>query len=193
MNFDQAIIEGICKGESKYEDLLFNRFRGIEDYFDEPEDVRFSLYVDSITDIILFIRRNCKETDFSIDNLRAYLKSVMQNKYNGYLKLKIKDRERYADLDTQLIGDMVTDELPDSLLDVSTEEKIHKTVEELLAKLSEKCKEIFKARFVERKRFSEIAKELNYSGENSAKSANHDCLQTAREKGKTIIKEYYDL
>ena len=40
-------------------------------------------------------------------------------------------------------------------------------------------------------KFSEIAIELNFTSDNSARNANYDCRSQARSKCKTIIKAYH--
>ena len=39
-------------------------------------------------------------------------------------------------------------------------------------------------------KFSEIAIELNFTSDNSARNANHDCFSQTRSKCKSIIKAY---
>lgn len=188
LDFDHVIIREVRKGNSVYENLVFERFRGIEKFNNEAEDIQFSIYVDTISDVIMQIRNN---KNLEIENLRAYVKRVFGNKFRRYLKLKIEDRERYKSLDARMIESIEGNAHPESLLDVNTEQRIQDAVNQILDQVSDRCKEIFNARFVKGLRFKELAECLDFSSENSAKNANHDCLKQARIKGKSIIDNYY--
>tara|TARA_B110000879_G_scaffold148679_1_gene192716 strand:- start:1528 stop:2112 length:585 start_codon:yes stop_codon:yes gene_type:complete len=185
---DKVIIEGIRMRDAKFENILFDRFRGIEQYNDAPEDVKFSLYVDTISDIILQIRN---ERNKDIENLKAYVKAIFKNKFNRYLKIRTSERDKYVDTDSDALMNLADLDTPVSLLEPNEENAIQEFVNAAFEKLSTRCKEIFQARFISGLKFSEIATDLNFSSENSAKNANHDCLKQARSKCKLLIKDYH--
>ena len=151
---DKVIIDGIRRREQKFEDILFKRFQGIEKFYDAPEEVKFSIYVDTISDIILHIRNNRNK---EIENLKAYIKKVCQHKFNRYLRLKITERDRYQDLEPETLVNLPDESIPDSLLEPSEEEVMKKLVNDMFEKISKRCKEIFQARFIAGLKFSEIA------------------------------------
>ena len=189
INLDQVIISGIREGNQTYEDLLFERFLGIEQFYDADQEEKFSLYVDTITDVILNIR---KDENLQINNLKAYVKGILRNKFTKLIKQRQKDRSVYARFEKETIEQIASEEIPASLLEESDEDRLKSAIKEILEKLSVRCREIFKARFVDNLKFSDIASKFDYASENSAKNANHDCLKTARQKGRTIIKGYYE-
>ena len=57
-------------------------------------------------------------------------------------------------------------------------------LDEILEKLSEKCKEVLTAKFYNGLSASQIADKFGYSSQGAARGANHDCLKKAREQGK---------
>lgn len=185
---DKVIIDGVRRREQKFENILFERFKGIELYNDAPDEIKFSLYVDTISDVILYIRNKRNK---EIEYLKAFVKTIFERKFKKYLKIKKREEEKYKDLEPEIFKNMPDDNIPNSLLEPSEEEEMKELVNVMFENISKRCKEIFQARFISGMKFSEIATELNFSSDNSAKNANHDCLKQARSKCKTIIKVYH--
>ena len=185
---DKVIIDGVRRREQKFENILFKRFKGIELYNDAPDEIKFSLYVDTISDVILYIRNKRNK---EIEYLKAFVKTIFERKFKKYLKIKKREEEKYKDLEPEIFKNMPDDNIPNSLLEPSEEEEMKELVNVMFENISKRCKEIFQARFISGMKFSEIATELNFSSDNSAKNANHDCLKQARSKCKTIIKNYH--
>lgn len=184
---DEALIKGIRENSEKSEDILFDRFIGIEKYYDIPEEAKMSIYVDTISDTILNLR---KRPFKKIDNLKAYIKRILSNKVNKFLKLKISDRERYAQMDRDIF-ERTMEDIPESQFDEERQQSILDLAKEIFAVLSARCKEVLHARFIQGLSFSELAEELDYSSEGSARLANHDCLKQARNKSANFKDRYY--
>lgn len=186
IHLDKAIIEGIKSGDQKFENILFERFRGIENtgvLVGENEDDKFQLYIDTITDVILQIRKNKTE----IQSLKAYIKTILKNKYSRFLKQKIENRKTL-----KFLEDMPYFELPDTLLEDNEAEIVQDFVNESMSKVSEKCRDLLKAKYYKGLKFEEIAEELNIASSGAARVKNHDCLKSIRQKNKDLMKKYYE-
>ena len=186
IHLDRAIIEGIRGGSQKFENILFERFRGIENIGEigkENSEDKFQIYIDTITDVIFQIRR---DENLQINNLKAYIKTILKYKYFKFLKQKIKARETLIHLE-----DMPFFEVPDSLLGESAELEIQNIVNQMMEKIDEKCREIFKAKYYNGLRFQEIALKMDIASAGAARVANHGCLEKMRKVNKKLIEKIY--
>ena len=67
--------------------------------------------------------------------------------------------------------------------DLEKEEKL-KRLESLLTQISEKCLQLFKLFYFEKKSMSHIAEELGYTSVNSAKTQKYKCIERAHQLSK---------
>lgn len=67
--------------------------------------------------------------------------------------------------------------------DIEKEEKL-KRLESLLTQISEKCLQLFKLFYFEKKSMSHIAAELGYTSVNSAKTQKYKCIERAHQLSK---------
>ena len=186
-HLDKAIIEGIRAGNQKFENILFERYRGIELFGNlrgEPQDVKFSIYIDTISDTILNIR---KPKPPEIESLTAYVKGILIKKTSKFLKQKIKERET-----TIYIADIPYYEVPDTLLDTDDAETVQAFIDKAMDEISDKCRELLKAKYLDGLQFNAIAKKLGMPSTGAARVKKHDCLKSIRENNKDIIKKYYE-
>ena len=58
--------------------------------------------------------------------------------------------------------------------------------------LSDRCREIFKSKYVDGQRFGEIALSLGYANANAARGAHHTCITRAREMGHDGINRLFE-
>ena len=186
IHLDRAIIEGIRGGSQKFENILFERFRGIENIGEigrENSDDKFQIYIDTITDVIFQIRR---DENLQINNLKAYIKTILKYKYFNFLKQKIKARATLVHLE-----DMPFFEVPDSLLGEKVELELQEVVNQMMEKIDEKCRKIFKAKYYDGLKFQEIADNMDIASAGAARVANHGCLDKMRKINKELIEKIY--
>lgn len=185
---DEALITGIREKGQKFEFMLFDRFIGIENYYSIPPEAKRSLYVDTISDVIMNLRT---KPYIQVENLKAYVKRILDNKFRKYYKLKLKEKERYAQMDREIF-ERTMEDVVESQLDPEKEAEMITLAKEIFKMLSDKCKEVLRARFVEGLSFRELSEELNYASEGSARLASHDCIKQAKKKSSKLKDRYYE-
>ena len=192
-NLYKAVIEGIRENNVLFENRFFELFEKMQHYGDlgsEQPDIKFSIYVDAISDIIMQIRGNrgvFGKKGEEIERLDHYVKKVINFKYNRYLRSKIKERKTLT-----YIEDIPHFDVPDSLLDIDSSESIQIFINEAMDTISDKCRNLLKAKYVDGLKFEEIAVKLKLASTGAARVKKHDCLKSLRVKNKDIIKKYYE-
>lgn len=173
--FEQAIIKGIEDGKVEFENLLFERFHGLEKTLDAPEDIKFEIYVSTITDVIINIRKKRK----SIGLLKPYIYQILKNKWNKWLK---KSYRAIVEIGDNYATE--TENIPDSIIhDSELKEELMRLLEDVLHSLPEKCRDILQSKYCHGLKFREIAEMYDFASEGSARGANHDCMRRARTIG----------
>lgn len=186
--FDQQLIRKIEMHDIRAENMYFDRFLGIErkSKFRAPSDVRTALYVDTVSDIIMYIRNG---NGAKIKNLRAYTYTVLSNKYSNWQGGLVRDRTTIDFRDPELVN---SSELPDSCLEHEQKEELIRILQEVLDNLTDRCREIFKSKYIDRQRFGDIAVSLGYASANAARGAHHMCITRARELGGDYIDRLFE-
>ena len=175
--FDKHLIKKIELRSERAENVFYERFNGMEKKLIAPDDIRKQIYVATISDIIMYIRRGKGD---KIENLRNYTWKVLSNKHKRWQKNIMNDKGTVIFVDHELIHD---EKFDDSVLNVEQKEQMIELVESILSGLSDQCRKIIAAKYTKKLRFEEIAKELKYSSANSARGAHHTCINQARKLG----------
>lgn len=192
-NLYKAVVEGIRENDVLFENRIFELFENYQHYGalgQEQPDIKFSIYVDAISDIIMQIRGNrgvFGKTDEEIERLDHYVKKVLSFKHKRYLRIKINEKET-----TVHIEDIPYFEVPDTLLDNNVAETTQAFINEAMDKISDKCRELLKAKYLDGLKFNEIAEKMDMKSAGAARVKKHDCLQSIREQNKDLIKKYYE-
>ncbi|GAH67245.1 unnamed protein product [marine sediment metagenome] len=98
------------------------------------------------------------------------------------VKRAIRDKSKYQELewsDTLIVSES------DLGYDYEKEEKL-KVIENVLNQVSEKCKKIFQLFYFKKESMDAIAKQLDFSSVNSAKTQKYKCLQKAHQLAQEI-------
>lgn len=98
------------------------------------------------------------------------------------IKNELKKKNKYHEIewkDTLILTNESID------YDLEYESKLA-SVEALIKRVSEKCQQIFKRFYFEKKSMQTIANELGYSSENSAKTQKYKCIEQAHKLSKNL-------
>lgn len=106
-------------------------------------------------------------------NPKTYLYGISKNLWNQTCKTS----KRYTPLSI---------EHEEQLAEVQEEEKIDQTLLHILNQVSSACQQIFQAFYFQKLSMADIAKQLGYSSEQSAKTQKYKCIEKAREIAQSL-------
>ena len=171
---DQEIIQSIRSGNR--EDVirfLYKEFPKVKALI--AKSGGNSIIADEIfNDSLILLLEKVEQPDFVLSSkVTTYLYGI-----NRFLLMnELRRQQKHYDLewsDTLIISES------DLEYDYEKEEKL-KLMEHVLTKISEKCQKIFQLFYFKKKNMETIARELNFTSTNSAKTQKYKCLQKAYE------------
>jgi len=128
-------------------------------------------------DSLILVIEKIQKPDF---NLTSKLTTYLYGVNRLLVKNELKKQNRYHDITWKNTLILTNKNLE---YDAEYEQKLA-AVELLLMKVSEKCRQIFKGFYFEKKSMQTIADELGYSSVNSAKTQKYKCIESAYKMSK---------
>ena len=180
----QFIIEELKKGNQKLLTMIYIKYQnqflayGIKRYPIDYEDLR-EIY----QDVILAFYNNILEGRLTVltSSLKSYLFEIGKHKIFKYLRVRNFEVE-YSDK----INDRFSF-IADDHQEAETADEISEYIRNELGKLGEKCYKILKMFYFEKLKMEDIARAMNFSNVDSAKTQKYKCF----EKLRTAIKENF--
>lgn len=178
------LIQNSEEDESKIIALVYDKcFLSVKKYVTSNggtlEDVK-----DVFQDSILMFYRNVKENQINKNtNIKAYLYNTASNKWKNILK----KRNRKINIDEfEIANKMSTDSTPFEIMHSLEKEAF---VIQLINKLDEKCRQLLKMVFYQRRKMKEVSLVLGYKNDQIARNKQYKCIQ----KLKVIINNSVEL
>lgn len=179
---DQKIIDNILGG---------NRNKAIKELYKEFPKVRAAVCSNGGTidearevfhDSLVLLIEKIEKEEFTLSaKLSTYLYSVNHFLWRNIQRKKQNNKELNWDDSIQIeADDLGYDE---------EKEQLFKQLNLVMEKISEKCQKIFKLFYFQKKKMDVIAKELEFSSVNSAKTQKYKCMERAIKLGKELLKE----
>jgi DNA-directed RNA polymerase specialized sigma24 family protein len=169
----------IREGSKRFENDFFRKYISKKvalKNIDSP--TRDAIYCETIAEVIIRIKDESKN---DIKDLGGYVNICLRNAGAKYHKDQKKSPIEFHGMDEDW-------RWADSTLNDQESEKqlIFAMMDEVLKKLSDKCKSILEDRYLNGYTYDKIREKYNKSTENAAKWYGNDCLRKAREKGRII-------
>ncbi len=131
----------------------------------KPEDAE-DIYQEAL---IIFYKKAGQENFQLTSSINTYLYSICRFMW---LKLK-KQNQPFVDFEKQQVAET------EFIEDVASEEG-YKLAEQVISQLGERCKELLILFYFRFKKMKDIAVEMGYTSENTAKNQKYKCLETAK-------------
>jgi len=177
---DQEIIHSIRKGErEKAIRFLYKEFPKIKSLILKSgcnEVVAKEVFNDSL---LLLIEKLQDPTFELTSKLTTYLYGINRFMVKNELRKQNKTSYELEWSDTIILSES------DLGYDMEKEEQFNQ-LDQILAKVSEKCKQIFELFYFKKESMETIAKTLNYSSVNSAKTQKYKCIEQAFQLAKKL-------
>ena len=127
---------------------------------------------DVFQEALVIFYEQAKNSDFQLScNPNTYVYAISKNLW----RLRLREK-----------GKRVTSDI-ENLIDVSAEvdayqkeEKLYGYLDKILLQLNEKCQAVFKHFYFLKKSMRDIARDLNFSSENAAKTQKYKCIERAK-------------
>jgi len=127
--------------------------------------------------LIVFYKK-ASAPDFKLTaSINTYLYSICRFMRNDQLKKQKK-------ITLVSIENTTVDET--AFVEILETEGQFKQAEKIISELGKRCKELLMLFYFDRKTMKEIAQKMQYSSENTAKNQKYKCLETAKQKLKTL-------
>lgn len=176
---DTLLLKKLSSGDRSAYSELFDR------YFDRLHAFASNMVFrdDVAADIIqeMLIRLYEKPVTFTdMGALQSYLFTTIRNRCYNYLRdLKVEDKRMLLYVQAAALSENLDiTEHEDVLADLNIDDVL-KNVEQIIGLLPERCSEICRMRLIERKKYTDIAQQLNIS-ENTIKVQIHRGMERLR-------------
>lgn len=171
---DKEIIESIQKGKREHViRFLYKEYPKIKALI-VKSGCNASLANEIFNDSLIILIEKIENPQFE---LTSQLTSFLYGINRLLVKRAIRDKQKHVELewsDTLIVSE------EDLSYDYEKEQKL-KLIEQILDRISKKCKEIFTLFYFKKESMDVIAKQLDFSSVNSAKTQKYKCLQKAHQ------------
>ena len=130
--------------------------------------------------IIIFCRKASADSFQLTASIGTYLYSVGWHLWKDTLK----KRNRNIIMD-ELTGDKLVSQ--DDLQEHFEKEEKFNYLDKILLEISEKCQKIFRLYYFQKQSMKEIAQQLGFGSEQTAKNQKYKCLERAKEMAKQMV------
>lgn len=162
--FDRAVRE-LYKHEPMVRRTLFK--------YGAPE----TLVPEIFNDGLVLLLEKTQQSDFQLSSkLSTYLTGICLNQWRNHSR-KLSHKGR-VELDLEIANTYAFVDY-----DPEKEEKLQ-LLDTILEKIQDRCKQLLRLFYFENKRMTEIANEMNFSSEKSAKTQKYKCMEKAHELAK---------
>lgn len=176
---DVLLLKKISNGDRSAYNEIFDRYFDRLQAFASNMVFRDDVAADIVQDMLIKLYE--KPVPFTdISSLRSYMFTTIRNRCYNYLRdHKVEDKRMllYVQAIT-LSGNVDVAEHDDALADMDMDD-VMRGVEQIIALLPEKCRDICRMRFLERRKYTDIAVELNIS-ENTVRVQIHRGMERIR-------------
>lgn len=176
---DALLLKKLSNGDRSAYNELFDRYFDRLQAFASNMVFRDDVAADIVQDMLIKLYE--KPVTFpDIPSLQSYMFTTIRNRCYNYLRdHKVEDKRMllYVQAIT-MSGNSNVAEHDDALANINMDDVL-KDVEQIIELLPEKCREICRMRFIERKKYADIAAELNIS-ENTVKVQIHRGMERIR-------------
>lgn len=142
---------------------------------------------DAFQESVWVLYQNCQKPDFQLSaSIKTYLSAVSLNQW----------RKKKRDTKKEITKDSFPESADQHGLvqeTIEQEAEMELLAEKILDSLGESCSKILKAYYYLKFSMREIAENLGYSSENSAKTQKYKCLERAKNLAKTLFKHSYSV
>ncbi len=143
---------------------------------------------DAFQESVWVLYQNCQKPDFQLSaSIRTYLSAVSLNQW----RKKKRDTKKEITKDSFLESTDQHGGFTEEMREQEAEMEI--LAEKILDSLGEPCAKVLKAYYYLKFSMREIAENLGYSSENSAKTQKYKCLERAKNLTKTLFKHSYSV
>ncbi len=165
---------------------LYNEFPAIRSLVlkegGDEEDAK-----DAFQESVWVLYQNCQKPDFQLSaSIRTYLSAVSLNQWRKKKRNTKKEitKDEFPEREDRQVAAEETRE---------QEAEMELLAEKILDSLGEPCSKVLKAYYYLKLSMREIAENLGYGSENSAKTQKYKCLERAKNLAKTLFKHSYSV
>ena len=134
----------------------------------KPEDAE-----DIYQEALIVFYEKAKEPDFNLSSsINTYIYSICRFMWRDHLKKKQRS-ELFVELKDQPVSET------EFASEIERQEQL-KLAEKVISELGDRCKELLMLFYFHSKKFKDIATEMKYNSENTAKNQKYKCLETAK-------------
>lgn len=179
----ENLIHLIKKGkQDKALQVLYKNFPAFKNSF-----VKSGGNVDDAQDIfqealLIVVNKIKNDQHFNLScTINTFLFGVCKNLGNEFFRHKGKESKLFIDKDVEQGFES------EIINDFKSNEEKYKELDDLLFSIGEKCMRILKLFYVSKLNMKEVAEELNFKSETSAKTQKYKCIEKAKNLAQNII------